>query len=43
MSSKEIITKLYLSNNYYKGLTNYLFRSIPYHGIIFCTYEYLRQ
>lgn len=43
MSSKEIITKLYLTNNYYKGLTNYLLRSIPYHGVIFCTYEYLRQ
>lgn len=43
LSNKEIINRLYLSNNYYKGLTNYLFRSIPYHGIIFCTYEYLRQ
>ena len=43
LSSWEIITKLYLSNNFYKGLTNYLLRSIPYHSIIFCTYEYLRQ
>lgn len=43
MSGKEIITKLYYSNSYYKGLTNYLLRSIPYHAIIFCTYEYLRQ
>ncbi len=43
MTGREIILKLYLSNNYYKGLTNYLIRSIPYHGIIFCTYEYLRQ
>ena len=43
MSWKEIITKLYYSNNYYKGLTNYLIKSIPYHGVIFCTYEYLRQ
>lgn len=39
----EIITKLHTKRNYYKGLTNYLIRSIPYHGVIFCTYEYLRQ
>lgn len=43
LSGKEIINKLHYSNNYYKGLTNYLIRSIPYHGVIFCTYEYLRQ
>jgi len=40
---RDIITKLYKSNGYYKGLSNYLLRSIPYHGVIFCTYEYLRQ
>ena len=43
ISSRDIIIKLYNSNGYYKGLPNYLLRSIPYHGVIFCTYEYLRQ
>jgi solute carrier family 25 folate transporter 32 len=43
LSSLEIITKLHIERNYYKGLINYLVRSIPYHGVIFCTYEYLRQ
>lgn len=43
LSAKEIVRRLYMSNNYYKGLTNYLIRSIPYHGVIFSTYEYLRQ
>jgi solute carrier family 25 folate transporter 32 len=27
--------------SYYNGLSAYLIRSIPYHGAIFCTYEYL--
>lgn len=43
MSGKDIIIRLYNFNGYYKGLSNYLLRSIPYHGVIFCTYEYLRQ
>jgi len=43
MSGKDIMMKLYNSNSYYRGLPNYLLRSIPYHGVIFCTYEYLRQ
>ena len=38
-----IFNKLYYSRGYYNGLTNYLIKSVPYHGIIFCTYEYLRQ
>ena len=42
-SIREIVTKLHTNKSYYNGLTNYLIRSIPYHAIIFCTYEYLRQ
>lgn len=38
-----IFKKLYNSRGYYNGLSNYLIKSVPYHGIIFCTYEYLRQ
>ena len=38
-----ILTIIKNNNNFYKGLLNYLIRSIPYHGTIFCTYEYLRH
>ena len=27
---------------YYKGISVYLLRSIPYHGTIFCSYEYIK-
>ena len=40
LSILNIIKKLKF-NNYYSGLNIYLFRSIPYHCSIFCTYEYL--
>lgn len=43
LSIKDIILKLHNNRSYYNGLTNYLIRSIPYHTLIFCTYEYLRQ
>lgn len=43
LSIKDILLKLYTTKSYYNGMTNYLIRSIPYHSIIFCTYEYLRQ
>lgn len=29
--------------NYYRGLKFYLLRSIPYHSITFCSYEYLKN
>ena len=43
ISIVSILTIIKNNNNFYKGLTNYLIRSIPYHGTIFCTYEYLRH
>lgn len=29
--------------NYYKGISIYLLRSIPYHTCIFCTYEFIKK
>lgn len=43
LSYKDIIHKIINKKLYFKGYTNYLIRSIPYHGTIFCTYEYLRN
>ena len=30
-------------NNYYRGISIYLLRSIPYHGSIFCSYEFFKK
>ncbi len=29
--------------NFYKGLSIYLIRSIPYHSSVFCTYEFIKK
>lgn len=39
----DIIKIIHVNKSYYRGITNYLVRSIPYHAVIFCTYEYLRH
>lgn len=39
----DIIKIIHVNKSYYRGITNYLLRSIPYHAVVFCTYEYLRH
>lgn len=39
----ETVKLLHAKKSYYWGINNYLVKSIPYHSIIFCTYEYFKK